>query len=202
LFFHHADLADRLRNLAFAHTNVKGLEAHLEMAHHHYQASIFSFAKDLEVSITYHGRQNPFWVESGLCTSQEDADTLFATVDSVLAGLKNPVPGEFAKEMYAAHGRFLNVLAHLHGEAPVTVSVVPEAPTFASKNAAYANSTFIDIPKVPAAKAKASAAKTPADPSLTQASASPSKGKGKQKETTPDPSVFFIDMPSPIMELD
>lgn len=153
-----------------AHASVKGAEAHLELAHAQYRSTLISFTRDLDAAGEYHGRAGPFWVDSGLCTTQEDADTLFATVDSVLDNIKSAGPEESARTIYGAHGRFLNMLSCLHDEPTYSFPEVPEPPTFSSKHASYAVNPVVETPG--------------------ETSSFKNEGKGKQKETSPvDESV-------------
>lgn len=139
IYFSLIDLADRFRNLTAAHLNVKAIESHLESAHFHYVSSVLSFAKDVQTAGISNGRKSSFWVESGLCASQEDARKLFVAVDAILAEIKTTAPEGVANKAYKAHGRLLNVLSNLRGVEPHEWPDMPQMPSFESKNAPYAS---------------------------------------------------------------
>lgn len=51
--------------------------------------------------------------------------------------MKSCAPEDLSDLLYTLHGRFLNLLGHLHGEDPREWPPLPPAPTFLSKHAPY-----------------------------------------------------------------
>lgn len=180
------DLSDRFRSITTAHAQVTGLSTFLELAHWQYQSLLISFAKDLQVAEARFPRSDDYWVLSGLCTEQQQAIDLFKVVDDFVTAFSATAPEDLSELVFSLHGRFLNVLSHLHGEDPRMWPDIPAAPTFESKHAPHA--------PVPS-EAEGSAPEegtAPVAPSVTAPSPAPSSSKGKGKEPLflpPSPSV-------------
>jgi hypothetical protein len=102
-------------------------------------------------------------VVSGLCATQGDVAQLFAVVDAVVEEMEKTGPSDIERVVYEAHGRFLNVLAHLNGEAPHLWPPIPATPTWESKHAPHAKQVPTTNPPVASAKGKQRAV----DPSLS-----------------------------------
>lgn len=184
------DLSDRFRSLTTSHAQVTGLSSFLELAHWQYQSLLISFAKDLQIAEERYPRSDPFWVDSGLCSAPAQASELFKLIDDFIPAFAATAPSDISELVFSLHGRFLNVLAHLHGEDPRAWPNIPSAPTWDSKHA-----PFVTTPPVPVP------ASLPTIPTPGPSSAS-GKGKAKAiekgKGRAVDPPLFLEDSLSPV----
>lgn len=107
---------------------MRSLTMHLESARHQYGEEVLFFAEDIAAARKIHGPSSPYWVTSGLCVRQEDAETLFSEVDACLAKMKAAAPDTFQDAAVAAHTRLLTLLDHLAGEVMDTKPPASPAP--------------------------------------------------------------------------
>lgn len=179
IFIFILDLAERLRNLTAIHAQVTGLSTFLELSYWQYQSQLIGFAKDLQMLEQRYSRADNYWVLSGLCSELKEAELLFETVDTYLAAIKDSGPEDISDLVYSLHGRFLNILSHLHGEDPREWPTLPPAPTFASKNTAFRGMSVSSADPVLALHPKLGAGLASTVPIQKK------KGKGKAREKTP-----------------
>lgn len=111
------------------------------MATAHYVTLVYSFALDIENAGELRGRGPDYWIETGLCTTEEEVTELFEAVDTILDKAEEGDSDSLSlvDHAYFTHGRFLNILSSLHGESPHQFPDMPEAPSFASKHAPFAD---------------------------------------------------------------
>jgi hypothetical protein len=119
---------------------VFALETHLKMARASYESLVYSFAMDIDLASELRGRGDAYWLESGLCTTEEEVSGLFDTVDEFI---NHPHVKDTADSLvdraYIAHGALLNHLSALHGDEPRRFPGMPPPPSFESKHAPYIN---------------------------------------------------------------
>lgn len=99
-------------------------------------------------------------------------------------------PNDIEATVYHAHGRFLNVLANLHGEAPHRWPALPSAPTFSSKHAPHVADPLDVGSLTPPAQPPAA---------LPLVSPAPSSRKDKGKGRAIEPVPLFLEA-SPSVE--
>ena len=173
------DLADRFRNLTFSCTQVSLLRTGLSMAETHYDASIYAFARDIITASQDHGRQSHYWLQVGLCKTEEQVTELWEIIDNFVEnaddqGIDNDVLSERA---HNAHNDLLRLLSHLHDLPIPELAPLLDAPSLESKHAPFVGYT---VPKKPRAPRKPKA--------KTKGKAS-SKGKGKGKAKAKEPTL-------------
>lgn len=186
LYSWYTDLADRFRSLTTAHAQVTGLSTFLQLAYAQYKSAVLGFAKDLQMAEFRANRHDKFWVASGLCANAEDAVQLFEVADATIRSADQP--NDIEATVYHAHGRFLNVLANLHGEAPHRWPALPSAPTFSSKHAPHVADP-LDVGSL------TPPAQPPAALPLVSPAPSSRKDKGKGRAIEPVP-LFLETSPS------
>lgn len=159
VFLTSLELANRFRTLATAHVHAKALETHLESACLQYSELVLAFAEDLDTARRLHGPESSYWVESGLCEHQNDAESLFSVMDAAREELRGDGPKGVLGVALGAHGRLLSLLIHLTDRLILSSPGPSREPS-------------------PAPMEVDAVAITP----------SSSKGKGKQREEAPESS--------------
>lgn len=153
-------LAIRFRSLATAHVHVKTIESLLESARLQYSEQVLAFAEDLDAARRIHSVDSSYWVESGLCEHQEDAESLFSVAEAAQDELRGTGPKGTLGVALGAHGRLMSLLSNL------TDRLIISSPG-PSRDASPA----------------------PMDVDAVATTSSSSKGKGKQREETPEASA-------------
>lgn len=86
---------------------------HLESACLQYSELVLTFTEDLDAAHRLHGPESSYWVESGLCKHQNDAESLFSVMDATREELHGDGPKGVLGVALGAHGWLLSLLIHL-----------------------------------------------------------------------------------------
>ncbi|KAF9443340.1 hypothetical protein P691DRAFT_417852 [Macrolepiota fuliginosa MF-IS2] len=91
-----------------------------------YRSQVLNIAYDLRLARKLHRDDMGFWEDSGLATSAAHAKEIFDFVDEYITSAPIQDAAQAANEAYRLHGRLLNLLGHLHGDAPIHWPGMPE----------------------------------------------------------------------------